>query len=133
MWLSDGVPASVSVTASKQTVYRFTARQTVDVGAKYAAAFDQCWRIMRDHWYDERLGNRNWDEIRRKYHDAAGRAPDDLTFGTVVMMMLGELNGSHLGFLPTRSLTTPAEPGRVGASSRPTSAFASIRTIKGPA
>ena len=52
---------------------------------------------MRDHWYDERLGNRNWDAVRRKYADAA-ETPDGETLATVVKLMLGELNGSHLGF-----------------------------------
>ena len=34
------------------------------------------WRTMRDSYYDERLGNRNWDAIRRKYIDMAAEAPD---------------------------------------------------------
>lgn len=98
VWLSQGVPASVSTTAGKQMTYRFAARQTVDVARKYEAAFDLCWRIMRDEWYDDRLGNRNWDDVRRKYRAAAGASGDDLSFSTVVNMMLGELNGSHLGY-----------------------------------
>jgi tricorn protease len=103
VWLSNGRPASVSVSSNKQTSYGLLVRTAVNVGAKYRAAFDQCWRIMRDHWYDQRLGNRNWDEVGRKYRDAAGRATDDLTFSTIVAMMLGELNGSHLGFSPSGS------------------------------
>ena len=51
-------------------------------------------------WYDERLGNRDWDAIRRKYTPMAGEATDSETFATVVQLMLGELNGSHLGFTP---------------------------------
>jgi tricorn protease len=53
---------------------------------------------MRDGFYDERLGNRNWDAIRRKYADAAAEAPDPEGLATVVNLMLGELNGSHLGY-----------------------------------
>jgi len=53
---------------------------------------------MRDHWYDERLGNRDWPAIRRKYTDMAAETPDAEAFTTVVQLMLGELNGSHLGF-----------------------------------
>ncbi|MEM7261315.1 MAG: S41 family peptidase [Planctomycetota bacterium] len=56
------------------------------------------WRAMRDGYYDANLGNRNWDEIRRKYIDAAAAATDDTAFARVVSLMLGELNGSHLGF-----------------------------------
>ncbi len=53
---------------------------------------------MRDHWYDERMGNRDWPAIRRKYTNMAAEAPDSEAFTTVVQLMLGELNGSHLGF-----------------------------------
>ncbi len=75
-------------------------KTVIDLPKKYRAAFDLCWRTMRDRYYDERLGNRNWDAIRRKYADMAEQSPDTETFATVVSLMLGELNGSHLGFLP---------------------------------
>lgn len=110
VWLVDGVPSSAAVVGGKVSSYRFVARQTIDLGRKYRAALDLCWRTMRDNWYDPHLGNKNWDEIRRKYADAAEQARDDLTFGTVVTLMLGELNGSHLGFLPS-SLTRTSDPG----------------------
>jgi tricorn protease len=99
---SDGGPG---------TAYRFQAPQEVDVAQKHAAAFDQCWRAMRDHFYDERLGNRDWDAVRRKYRDAAGHAPDTEGLVTVVQLMLGELNGSHLGFTPLGARNTPATTG----------------------
>jgi tricorn protease len=100
-----------SATDGAGTSYRFTAMQEIDVGARNAAAFDLCWRIMRDNWYDERLGNRDWNAVRAKYHDMAGLAPDSETLSTVVHLMLGELNGSHLGFTATSG---QARPGRRG-------------------
>ena len=39
------------------TNFRFTALQTVDLPKKHAAAFDLAWRIMRDNFYDSKLGN----------------------------------------------------------------------------
>ncbi|MSU50088.1 MAG: PDZ domain-containing protein [Opitutus sp.] len=99
---SGGVPASVS-DAGRVTSYSFRASHEIDLAAKHRAAFDLAWRTMRDSWYDEQLGNRNWDEVRRKYLDAA-TTPDPATLGVVITMMLGELNGSHLGFTPR---TTP--------------------------
>jgi tricorn protease len=80
--------------------YRFHALQRVDLSQRNKAAFDLCWRTMRDNFYDERLGNRDWEAIRRKYTTVAGEAPDTESFATVVQLMLGELNGSHLGFTP---------------------------------
>ncbi|MFO0808431.1 MAG: S41 family peptidase [Gemmataceae bacterium] len=89
-------PAAAGVTS-----YRFSALQEVDLPKKHAAAFDLAWRIMRDNWYDEKLGNRDWNAVRTKYIDMAAAAPDAEAFGTVVSLMLGELNGSHLGFTAT--------------------------------
>jgi tricorn protease len=75
--------------------YSFTVRQLVDLPARNAAIFDTCWVLMRDHWYDAKLGNNNWDAIRSKYRPMAAAAPDPETVQTCVQMMLGELNGSH--------------------------------------
>ncbi len=117
--LSNGIPASFTPGTAKPATeppptttrrgasapssgddgsYRFQALQRVDLSQRYRAAFDLCWRTMRDTWYDERLGNRDWPSVRLKYTDAAAEAPDDEAFTTVVNLMLGELNGSHLGF-----------------------------------
>ncbi len=98
-------------------VYRFRARQEVDLPKKHRAAFELAWRFMRDSFYDEKLGNRNWDAIRRKYADAAAEAPDSEALATVVNLMLGELNGSHLGYSATagRALTRPT-PGAAPAA-----------------
>ena len=112
VWLSGGVPASFAATstgpageARSKTIpalgtesYKFTALQEVDLPARNAAAFDLAWRIMRDTWYDDRLGNRDWTKVREKYIGAAADAPDGDGLATVINLMLGELNGSHLGF-----------------------------------
>jgi len=97
LWLSNGVPGSLSAKGEAKE-YKFKANQEVDIEARNRAAFDLAWRTMRDYYYDERLGNRNWDAIRRKYVEMAAKSVDKDTFATVVNLMLGELNGSHLGF-----------------------------------
>ncbi|MFT3881050.1 MAG: S41 family peptidase [Gemmatales bacterium] len=103
-----GVPSSIAVgaTGATPTSFRFTALQKVDLPAKHAAAFDLAWRTMRDNFYDGKLGNNDWNAIRTKYLGMAGEAIDPETLGTVVSLMLGELNGSHLGFTVGR-LTAP--------------------------
>jgi tricorn protease len=78
--------------------YRFTALQVVDTAQRNAAVFDLAWRTMRDRYYDERLGNRDWDKVKAKYIEMAAATHDADSLGTVVNLMLGELNGSHLGF-----------------------------------
>jgi tricorn protease len=100
VWLGSGSPASVT-DSGKVTSFGFSAPQTVDIAARYQAAFDQCWQTMRDHFYDGTLNHRNWDAIRRKYQPLAAQAVDGNAFSEVVNLMLGELNGSHLGFIRT--------------------------------
>ena len=109
VWLSGGKPASVTE-KGKVTTYGFSAKQAVDRQTHFRAAFDLAWRLMRDRYYDERLGNRNWDSIRRKYADMAAQAADAESLGLVINLMLGELNGSHLGFYVRGWASEPPKP-----------------------
>lgn len=101
LWLVDDVPGSLTADG-KTASYGFTALQEVDLPARFHAAFDLCWRTMRDSYYDPALNNRNWDRIRRKYSSVASRVTNGNALDEVVNLMLGELNGSHLGFSPRR-------------------------------
>ncbi len=103
VWLADGVPGTVS-SAGVATSYAFSVKQEVDVAGRNRAAFVTAWRIMRDDYYDERHGNKDWDAIRSKYDDMAASAADTKALSDCINLMLGELNGSHLGF---RANATP--------------------------
>jgi tricorn protease len=108
--LSEGKPTAITGKGTVST-YLFRAPQTVVRAAKQRAVFDQCWRTMRDRYYDERLGNRDWNAVRAKYADAAATAPDLRAVQEIVHLMLGELNGSHLG-LSLNPGTIPANTWR---------------------
>jgi tricorn protease len=121
--------------------FTFTALQEVDLSKRNVAAFDLCWRTMRDQFYDEHLGNRDWKAIRGKYSAMAGEAIDSEAFATVVQLMLGELNGSHLGFTPSLGGGGPGRRGGGGAGPdsgpgwRETTAHLGVRFLddyKGP-
>jgi tricorn protease len=112
-------PPAAGGEESTGTAYRFQALQEVDLPKKHAAAFDLCWRTMRDQWYDGNLGNRDWNAIRAKYIDMAAASPDTESFTTVVQLMLGELNGSHLGFTPMAAAAAGAPPVRRGRGAPP--------------
>jgi tricorn protease len=107
LWLVDGVPASFALKGSKATSYPFRVRSRVAVADLHRAVFDQAWRILRDAWYDERLGNLDWDGVRRKYRDVAASSLTPEELNVVVALMMGELNGSHLGFGMESSPTWP--------------------------
>lgn len=129
VWLVGGSPASLAA-SGRESTYRFRAYHQVNRADRFKAGFDQAWRVMRDRWYDERLGNRNWDAIRRKYIDMAAASPDLDTLATVVQLMLGELNGSHLGFYPgvsNRPTPNTDEPAGSGPAWRPVTAHLGAR------
>lgn len=131
LWLVNGVPAAQPLSGSAKT-YAFSAYQSLSKSGRYRAGFETAWRIMRDAWYDENFGNHNWDEIRRKYITAAENAGDASSFASVISLMLGELNGSHLGFYPRPDLG-PAMDG--GDEWRPTTVHLGVRfdeSFKGP-
>jgi tricorn protease len=110
LWLSGGVPGAVSGTTV--STHAFTARQEVRVSNQFREAFNQAWRTMRDSFYDENLGGRDWDQIREKYIGMAGECPDGASLADVINLMLGELNGSHLGFYyrgPTHAPIIPPD------------------------
>ena len=100
LWLAGGVPQSQPLSGSAKR-FSFRAYQHIDQSTRFGAGFDAAWRVMRDWWYDSNHGNHNWDAVRRKYHDAAVSAPTMQALSRVVTFMLGELNGSHLGFYPS--------------------------------
>ena len=103
----------------KVSTYAFRKPIEYEVAALHRAVFDQAWKLMRDGFYDERLGNRNWDEVRRKYSDAAAACVDARSLAAIGNMMLGELNGSHLGFNVNESAFLGAAGAERGTSWRP--------------
>lgn len=109
-WLSNGVPGTQPMAGGSAEKYAFSALQPVNLAQRHVAAFDAAWRTMRDKWYDERLGNNNWDAIRRKYRQVAESADMNI-LTNVIQLMLGELNGSHLGFTSTGRLGRKLETG----------------------
>ena len=109
LFSQSGTPAKLDV-GGKLESYTVSVSQETSRSGWLRAGFDKAWLTMRDTWYDERLSNRNWDEIRRKYLPVASELRTVEALGDVVELMLGELNGSHLGFTPASSArTNPVE------------------------
>ncbi|GEP41814.1 S41 family peptidase [Brevifollis gellanilyticus] len=107
--LLDGKPATISAKTGELKTMSFRAQQAYSRADKQRAVFDQCWQVMRDQFYDEKHGNRDWNAVRAKYRDMAAEAPAMSGVTECVWLMLGELNGSHLGF--TMNSTTPPTSG----------------------
>ena len=92
LWLVDAVPA---IQDQKLELKAF---QTMDPVAYQTLGFRMAWRLLRDHFYDERMNGRDWGAMLRKYEPMAGEAVDALAFRRLVLLLLGELNASHMNF-----------------------------------
>jgi tricorn protease len=104
-----GVPATLD-RKGKISRFPFKARMVLDIASRSGAMFDQAWRIMRDGFYDENLGGKDWRAVRAKYRDVAATCLTPRALSEVGNMMMGELNGSHLGFSAGRFRDRPASP-----------------------
>lgn len=99
-----GTPAKIDA-SGKAERYTFEVAHEMSRSDRLKAGFEKAWLTMREVWYDSRYANKNWSSIRRKYVDAAAAMPDISGLADVIQLMLGELNGSHLGFSPNRSFS----------------------------
>lgn len=109
VWRSGGVPGSVTKSGDT-TDYDFKAYQRTSRAEFFAAVFDECWRAIRDRFYDEKLNNLDWSAVREQYGKMARESVDEYAVAEVVKMMLGKLNASHLGF-SLRSLGSTDDDG----------------------
>ncbi|MEM7475266.1 MAG: S41 family peptidase [Planctomycetota bacterium] len=98
--LRNGSPARIDA-GGKSESFGFEVAQVSSRSQWLRAGFDKAWLTMREVWYDDRFANHNWADIRRKYAPVAAQMHDAAGLAGVVTLMLGELNGSHLGFYPS--------------------------------
>ena len=96
MFGGGGTPAAMSERGEVES-FSFSVRRVRDWRAVRQISFDQGWRAMRDRFYDERMNNRDWLAIRKKYRPVAARCLGAAEFSELMNMMLGELNASHMG------------------------------------
>lgn len=62
---------------------------------EWAQIFEECWRQMKDFFYDPNMHGINWEKVKKQYEPLA-RAVNhraDLTY--VIGEMIGELNAGH--------------------------------------
>jgi tricorn protease len=68
---------------------------TLDRRAEWNQIYTECWRQIRDFFYDPRLNGVDWPAVRRRYEPLLShvRHRADLTY--VIGEMVGELNAGH--------------------------------------
>jgi tricorn protease len=84
----------------------FTAKVTVRRDELFNEMFEQSWRALAEEFYDPSYHGTNWNAMRDKYRPLVKHVAMREDFYSLVSLMLGELNASHLGIA---GVMAPAE------------------------
>lgn len=91
-----GLGAATGTTPTPNTV-NFTAKMTIRQNEEFTEMFEQAWRALNDSFYDEKHHGLDWVAIRNKYRPIIDHVSMKEDLYSLVSLMLGELNASHLG------------------------------------
>ena len=91
-----GIPIAASPVTPPTTV-SFTAKMIVRRDEEYAQMFDQSWRALSHNFYDAKHHGVDWKAIRAKYQPLVAHVAMKEDLFSLISLMLGELNASHLG------------------------------------
>src|SRR5262245_20761371 len=78
-------------------VIPFQARMTVKQDELFQEIFEQSWRALSDNFYDAGFHGADWNKIRAKYRPLVHHCALKEDLFSLIYLMLGELNASHLG------------------------------------
>ena len=96
-YLKRGVPNSCSASGSGAKAHAFRAKMAIDRAAEARQKFDDGARAMGRGFYHPTLKGLDWPALSAKYRELAIKTHTVQEFNEVFSMLLGELNGSHLG------------------------------------
>ena len=91
-WVVDDKPAHLN------TVFDFRVYREDGMADWRELVFRTAWARIRDRFYDRNCHGVDWNAAKTRYLPAARAASSYSVFMRVMLMMLGELDASHLGF-----------------------------------
>lgn len=97
VYLASGRIQIANVESGQTRALSVTAELEADFDALKVEGFDQGWTYMRDHFYDPDLHGADWNAVRASFAPQIAGAATRAEYSRLMNMMLGELNGSHLG------------------------------------
>ncbi|MBI2806372.1 MAG: PD40 domain-containing protein [Planctomycetes bacterium] len=75
----------------------FNARMAIRQDELFLEMFEQSWRALNEEFYDAKFHGADWKAIRTKYRPIVRHCVLKEDLYTLISLMLGELNASHLG------------------------------------
>ena len=91
--------------AHGDTEFSFRAYDEIKCSDWFELGFKTAWGRIRDRFYDDGYHGVDWNAMKGRYLMAAKHATSHATFRSVIEMMLGELDASHLALRTTPEST----------------------------
>jgi tricorn protease len=106
IWFLDGTGALRNTSIFTGTAYglpsapntiNFAAKMIIRRDEEFAQMFEQSWNALANHFYDARHHGVDWKSVREKYRPLVAHVAMKEDLYSLISLMLGELNASHLG------------------------------------
>lgn len=75
----------------------FTVKMTIRRDEEFSEMFDQSWRALAEQFYDAKFHGIDWYAVRDRYRPLVKHIALKEDLYSLIHLMLGELNASHLG------------------------------------
>jgi Tol biopolymer transport system component len=105
-YLDSGRISSVTIENPRPKPLAMTAEVDVEFDREKTEAFEEAWRALRDHFFDEKMNGADWAVLHDRYAPRIAAASTGDEYRRVLALMIGELNASHSG------VNAPPEEGR---------------------
>jgi tricorn protease len=92
----------------RKTKVPFTLNVTVDKRAEWTEILDECWRVMKYRFYDEKMHGYDWAAIKAKYEPLLKYVGENQDVYDLANEMIGEISASHTGVSGPPSQEMPA-------------------------
>jgi tricorn protease len=101
-------PSTTPTASGDSAILPFKIKLTIRAEEEYTEMFDQSWRYLAENFYDCKFHDVNWDQVREKYRPLVKHVGQKEDLYSLLFLMMGELNASHLGV--SGFGTVPDEP-----------------------
>lgn len=119
-FVRSGQAGSAPVLGGKVDSLTIDAPITLDLKAQQRQKFLEAARVMGNGFYHPTLKGLNWKGLTERYLALAERTRTNAEFDRVFSMMLGELDGSHVGINGPDAFTPPTlAVGYLGLEAKP--------------
>jgi tricorn protease len=96
-YLKTGVPGSCKEGGGEAKDHGYSAKMMIDFAAEAAQKFDDGARTFGQTFYHPTMKDLDWPALSNKYRELALKVHTTQEFNEVFDLLMGEVNGSHLG------------------------------------